>query len=130
MANPTCNATTWITNAASYQQAALNRKFQHGLRIHAKALQLAAIGGSDYTADLNSLVEASEVLAGGMSDDQVMAASIAIGYANAVSAGAVEPNLTNKLEAIKSIVLHDEHKLCKAELLLDCELGRAKAYPQ
>ena len=131
MANPVCTATTWFENGKDYTIPFINPKQQKALELHALALELAAIGGTDYTADLTALVAASEALAAFANPDQITAANIAICYANAVSAGAADPGtIGDKLEATKSMVLYDDERLRKACTLLRCELGRAKNYVQ
>jgi hypothetical protein len=131
MANPVCTATTWFENGKEYTIPFINPKQQKALELHAMALELAAIGGTDYTADLTVLVDDSEVLAGFANPDQITAANIAICYANATEAGATVPAaIGDKLDATKSIVLYDDERLRKACTLLRCKLGRAEAYPQ
>jgi hypothetical protein len=131
MANPVCTTTIWIDNAKEYTSHFLNPKQQKCLELHAMALELAAIGGTDYTADLPSLITASEDLAGFMTEDQITAANISICYANAVEAGATVPAaIGDKLAAVKEMVLYDDERLRKACTLLRCKLGRAESYPQ
>jgi len=136
MANPTCTSTTWIENAAAYtgvgNGGSLDPKQQKALELHAMALELAAIGGTDYTAALETtLIEDADAIAAYMNEDQLCAAKIAICYANADSAGAADPgSITDKLEAVKSLVLFDCQRLDKAWTLLRCQLGRAKDYVQ
>jgi hypothetical protein len=131
MANPTCTTTVWVENAADYTQHFINTKQQKCLELHAMALELAAIGGTDYTADLTALITAAEELAGFMSCDQITAANVSICYANAAEAGALVPAATNdKIAAIKELVLYDDERLKRAWTLLRCKLGRAEAYEQ
>lgn len=133
MANPTCNATTLVTDAAAYRlDSDLNPKQQKCLEIYAKVLELAAIGGTDYTAALaTTLLQDAATLEIGFSPDEIRAAQIAVAFANAAAAGATVPaSINTKLANLGLLVQADDLLLDKALTLLKCKLGVHKAYPQ
>lgn len=132
MANPTCSQAELITNAAGYTDFQLDPKQRKCLLLLAKAYELAGIGGTDYTAVLDTtLVSAAQTLAGFMSCDQVLAAMIQLHFNNATAAGASVPaTIALKLAAIDRLVLLDDKTLENIDLLLTCNLGVHKAYPQ
>lgn len=133
MANPTCNATTLVTNAAPYRlDSDLNPKQQTCLSIYAKVLELAAMGGTDYSAVLETtLVSDAASLEIGFTPDEMTAAKIAINFQNATAAGASVPSSINtKLSNLGKLVFLDDLLLEKIEVMLNCKLGVHKAYPQ
>ena len=132
MANPICTATTLITNGACYRQSSINPIQQKALLIYAKVLELAAIGGIDYTAELvgdlltDSACPPTE-------PDNIRAANVAVAFANATSAGATVPDtIQTKIDAVKCLqnVSGGLERLEQIDLLLNCQLGRAKSYVQ
>lgn len=133
MANPTCNTTTLITNAAPFRQDSdLNPKQQMCLKIYAKVLELAAIGGTDYSAVLaTTLVSDAQTLELGFTADEITAANIAINFQNATAAGASVPaSINTKLSNIGKLIFVDDVLLSKIDTMLNCKLGVHKAYPQ
>jgi hypothetical protein len=121
-----------IDAANQFTSQTLSPPQQHALKIHAQVLELAAIGGTDYSATIaTTLIEDAETLARAMSVDQLRAAHVQIAYNNAAEAGATVPDaIGDKLEAAKHIALLDPKTLADIELLLRCKLGRAEGYPQ
>lgn len=118
------STTTWVEGASDYGAHLCNPKMQKALSIDAMALELAAVGGTDYTADYESLIAASDALSKWMNPDQLKAAEVAIDYANATGAGAsVEATLTLKLENAKKLLCYDEQTLDRARLYLKGALG-------
>lgn len=114
----------WIENAGAYQHFNLNPKQQLALKAHAMAIELAAIGGTDYTSDFESLIQASDTLNHWINPDQMMAAEIAIHYANATNAGGSPPAaIGDKLEEAKKLICYDEGRLKKAVVYLTGALG-------
>ena len=134
MANPTCSTTTLITNAACYRSSSIDPIQQKSLLIYGKILELAAIGGTDYTAAMTStLLTDTSALTGPLSQDDLTAANISTQFVNAAAAGASVPDtIQNKIAAVKCL----QHlpggmlALNRIDALLNCKLGRAKAYPQ
>jgi len=132
MANPICSATTLITNGACYRTSSINIVEQKALLIYAKVLELAAIGGTDYTAQLTgTLLTASACPP--YEPDNIRAGNVAVAFANAASAGAVVPStIQTKIAAVKCLKNVDGGlaRLEQIELLLNCKLGRHKNYVQ
>ena len=105
MSNPTCSTTTLITNAACYRQSSIDPIQQQALLIYGKVLELAAIGGTDYTAALTTtlLTDAAPVV-GALSADNVTAANISTQFVNAAAAGASVPStIQSKIAAVKCL---------------------------
>lgn len=129
MANPTCSNTQFVDDATCYQKHILNARQQKALLIYAKALELAAIGGTNYNAVLaTTLVDDAPCW---LTEDQKIAGRVNLAFVNAAAAGATVPSdLDDKMAAIKCIMLVDPEKLDAMDLWLTCQLGRHKAYPQ
>lgn len=129
MANPTCSNTQFVDDATCYQKHILNAKQQKALLIYAKALELAAIGGTDYTDALSTtLVEDAPCW---LTVDQKIAATINVAFVNAAGSGATVPaDLDDKIAAIKCLLLVDPEKMDAILLWLTCQLGKHKAYVQ
>jgi len=133
MANPTCSTTTLITDAAPYRlDSDLNPKQQKCLLLYAMALELNAIGGTNYTSSLaTTMVSDALTLENGMTTDQVTAALINLGFVRATAAGASVPSdLATKLSNLGLLIEFDDVTLNKIFLLLTCKLGVHKGYPQ
>lgn len=131
MSNPTCTAAELIDNAKNYTSETLNPQQRAALLIHAQVLELATLGGDDYSATIDTtLIEDAESLARAMTEDQLQAARIQIAYNNADAAGAAVPDLDTKLSATSRLALADPKTLHDIALLLACKLGVHKAYPQ
>ena len=105
---------------------------QWALLIYAKVLELAAIGGTNYTAQLTgTLLQAAACPPS--TDDEVMAANINVAFNNATSAGATPPStIQTKIAAVKRLqhVPGGLNKLKQIDLYLNCALGRSKSFPQ
>lgn len=132
MANPVCGSTTWIDNAACYTQLTLDPMKQKALRAYAMALELAAIGGTNYLDTLSTtlITDAVQTVCA-ITKDQRTAAYISIAFANATTAGASVPaTLDLKLDAVKCLATIDPEEMDKVLLLLTCKLGVHKAYVQ
>lgn len=120
---------TWVEGAADYQHFNLNPKQQLALQVHAMAIELATVGGADYTADFESLIEASDGLNHWMNPDQIVAAETAIRYANATNAGGSPPAaIGDKLEAAKKLTAYDLRRLERAKLYLTGALGYSSTF--
>lgn len=104
------------------------------LLLYGMVLELAAIGGTDYSAELTGdLLTDTAGLTGTLTKDQLIAGLIARQFANATAAGASVPaDIDDKLSAIKCLqhVPGGMAKLEQIYLLLFCKLGVHKAYVQ
>lgn len=134
MAAPTCTATTLITNATCYKQSTIDAIEQQALRVYGMVLELAAIGGTDYTSTMTSTLNTDTTsLLGALREDQIKAGFIAKQFDFATAAGASVPaTLKLKLDAINCLkhVPGGFQTLRQMELLLMCKLGVHRAYPQ
>lgn len=131
MANPTCTKANLVAGMACYKGTRLSTHDQQTRLVYFKVLQLAAIGGTDYTSAVNTLFADANTLACGFQPDDYDAANVRIQENNAGSAGATIPSTQAALaDAVKCYKKFDERQLKQANLLLDCALGRAKSYPQ
>lgn len=131
MANPTCTQATLIEGGKCLKTLDLHRR--KAFKVYAMAKQLDAIGGTDYTDFTDgTLNEAATAYCGLLADrDALAVAWLVIESNNATAAGATIPSdIQDIATAIKCLANFPDFKLLTMELLLRCELGRAKAYPQ
>lgn len=101
--------------------------------IYGMILELAAIGGTDYSSDLPGLLSAAAQLTGSLGDDELLAGLISRQFANATAAGATVPDtLADKMSAIACLqnLPRSPLQLYQIYLLLFCKLGVHKAYVQ
>lgn len=122
---PTCNAVTLKSGAACYLFGPLTPFQQKALIIYAKALELAAIGGADYTASLSTtLLSDANSATCGMDEANRIAARVNLALFYAAEAGATVPAALNtKMNAIRCLAEADQHALDEADLWLTCQLG-------
>ena len=132
MANPTCNATTLITNGAPYKLSTIDSVRRKALRIYAMALELDALGGTDYTTELTG-----ELLADSKGPpslpNEVEAALVAIAFDRATAAGASVPATLNEKLAVVKALIHVPggcERLDNITAWLECSLGVHKSFPQ
>lgn len=130
MANPSC--TSIVANTAYTQIGGITKKQQRALLIYANALQLAAIGGTDYTASLaTTLLSDAAAAVDPLTDDDMQSAWIDLAFKQAAAAGASVPaTMAAKVTAVARLAYATDEQLDQAELLLECKLGVSKAYPQ
>jgi hypothetical protein len=131
MSNPVCNNST--LNQPCYKAGqAITAKQQKALKVYARVLELAAIGGTDYSATMSStLLSDAAVLANGYEESDRDAALVGLAFTKATAAGASVPSTLNaKIAAANCLVSADERQLEEAILLLECKLGFHKSYPQ
>lgn len=101
--------------------------------VYGMILELAAIGGTDYSAALATLLSDTAQLTGSLGKDELMAGLIARQFANATAAGASVPDtLADKMSAIACLqnLPSSPLQLYQIYLLLFCKLGVHKAYVQ
>jgi len=134
MANPTCSSTVLVTNAAPFMAGAgIDNKRQMVLLIYAMLLELAAIGGTDYSGvgGREQMMQDAATLEIGETNDELDAGLISLAFTRATAAGASVPaTLALKLAAVPRLPCNDDMLLKKAFVLLTCKLGVHKAYPQ
>jgi hypothetical protein len=135
MANPTCTVAQFTSSAIAPCLKKFDRTERLSLLIYFNALELAAIGGTNYNAQLGhagTLMTSAECYKQELSkQNPVVIPSIpylVIAYNNAINAGAsVATDLTAAIACNKDFTL--QQKAAQA-LLLACSLGSHKAYPQ
>jgi hypothetical protein len=107
----------------------LSRIQQKALIIYAKVLELAAVGGTDYSSAISTtLVSDALSTTCGMNDGDLEAALVNINFLNAEAAGATVPaSLNAKMNAVRCLIAVDEALLNKLDLFLTCQLGEHAA---
>jgi hypothetical protein len=134
MSRPTetaCTRATFTEDVACLKN--FNSHQRLALLIYFNALELAALGGTDYTAQLGPDGELATDSACNLTLDstQQELAELLISQNNASDAGATVP-ATNALlaEAIKCLQNQPPAMLSAMSKTLFCQLGRHAAYPQ
>lgn len=129
MANPTCTRASFITGGACFKQFHAQRR--HALKLFFMSQQLAAIGGTAYTLGPAGTLNTAAAAYSTMNEEERDVARLVIEYNNAVEAGAsitaTQAALATSIACLENFT---EPQLEAMELVLRCELGRAKAYPQ
>lgn len=131
MANPVCTVATLAESNPGFGLQGLNRKQYETALIYFMVLELAAIGGTNYAAGMNTtLVNDAKQLVGTMDRNQRRIALLNIARNRAVTAGASVPASVNALNALTSCCFQAAPDLESILILLMCRLGVHKAYPQ
>jgi hypothetical protein len=129
--NPTCTTASLAETTPGYGLQGLNPRQYKAAAIYFKVLELAAVGGTDYRAVLNStLISDAVTLVGRMDRNQRRIARMQILANNATASGASMPATVNALNALTKCCFQSYQDLDAIELLLDCKLGVHKSYPQ
>lgn len=136
MSNPVCSTTTLVTNVACFQGTVLDDQHYLALKIYFGVLELAALGGTNYTNGLSgvgtgTLITDTAALFQTMNLDDLKTSDLAIAYGNAVASGAAPSSNINTLaQNIKCLINTPYHELERKWLLIKCKLGVHKSYPQ
>lgn len=131
MANPTCTRASLIAGKACLNGTLLDAKAKLVRRVYFDMLQLAAIGGTDYSSAIATMNVDANSLSCGFKPDDFAAAELVIASNNATAAGASVPSTKATLAAaVKCLENYTPEQLRQMQLLLYCKLGQAKAYPQ
>lgn len=132
MANPVCNSTVWVDQAACYVGNEIPPNVQLALLIYGKVLELAALGGTSYlTTKHTTLITNAVQAVCAITPDRIKAARIAIQFANATTVGAAVPATINlKMAQIACLQNTPVATLELVNLFLDCSLGYHAAFPQ
>lgn len=122
---PTCTAASLAATNRGYGLDGFNpQQYKAGL-IYLKVLELAAIGGTDYSAVMTTtLISDANTLAGNLDRNQRNIAMLNIAANNAEAAGATVPPLTT-LNAATRCCFQSAADLDAVLLLLECQLGSA-----
>lgn len=128
MARPSesaCTRETFVDNPC-YTRLGLNERA--ALMVYLKALELDALGGTDYT-DPETLNTAAVCLHT-LGADQQAVAELVIQAGNASDAGADIPTTAEIPAAVACFKNYTLSQLNSMELFLDCQLGRHETFPQ
>ena len=129
MANPTCTTASLITSCF---KCPLQEKQRMAFKVWFMVNELAAIGGTDYTAALGTtLLDDANDLISAMTRDDREVAELSIAFNNAVEAGAtLSTDVNTLIEDVRLLVDASDDQLQQMYLLLLCKLGVHKDYPQ
>lgn len=130
MANPTCTSVSLVENFPCLSGRSLTIEEQKAIKIWFNVKELAALGGTDYSAVLTStLISDATTLAYRLTPSQFRTAYLAIAANNAVAAGATIPSSPDTLmENVKCLKNYPNLKWI--DLLLTCALGKHATFPQ
>jgi len=119
---PSADPEVIVTASSCYRQSSLILSQQKALLLYAKMLELAAIGGTDYTDDLDGLLVAS--ICPPAFENNIEAAYLSIAFNNAIAAGAVVPStIAGKMISATCLTSIPMATLDQIELLLTSLLG-------
>lgn len=132
MANPLCTQASIITGATCFFN--FNAQDRAAIQIYLNSIELAAIGGTNYTLGSGGTLSLASVCLKQLENQVFRAPSpyeVFIQSNNATSAGASIPaDPTAYAAAIACLKNFPEQDLAAMQLQLLCELGRHKSYPQ
>jgi len=121
---PICTREALAETNPGFGLAGLNRRQYEAALIVFKVLELAAIGGTDYTTTLTTdLIDDAKQLVGTMDGNQRRIAMLNIARNNAIAAGASVPADVNALNALSACCLQATADLESILILLECQLG-------
>lgn len=127
MPKPVCSQSK-ILGPCYLTPGAINPRQQKAYKIYANILELASIGGVDYTGRFTLLLADAASLGCGMLEPDREAARVQIALNNATAAGASVPATLNALQAkANCIVEWNDQQLSEVEMLLECALGKHSA---
>jgi hypothetical protein len=128
MAAPICTAASLMSLTGCFQGT---REANRRKRIYAKAVQLKAIGGGDYTTGLSTTLVTAVACLIPLYPDQRDSIRTAIEYNKASNAGAtISSNPSTVAISTKCLKGVPNNTLEVMEIFLDCQLGYGHAYPQ
>lgn len=131
MANPVCTAATLAETNPVFGLQGLNKKQYQAATLYFMVLELAAMGGTNYTSVINStLISDATALVKTMDPNQRRIALLNIARNRAIAAGASVPATANALNALTACCFQGFSDLEAIEILLLCKLGVHKAYTQ
>lgn len=134
MANPVCGVSSYDPGCS--QLTNITVKELKAQIVYLMALQLAAIGGTDYTQTLaTTLYQDSQTGTIGFDKSHVLSAEVDVwlNKANAAltaGSGGTAPGFQDRMTIIACILNIPEADLDKMKLWLLCNLGRSAPYPQ
>ena len=120
----TCTREALIEGGACYAKLSKDRQ-RLAFRVYLAILELEAVGGTDYTNDIDGLQTASKCL-NTLNPDQRQVADMTIDAQNAEDAGADVPtDMTDVMEAIVCLQNYTDQQLDTFYRYLRCLLGPA-----
>lgn len=125
---PVCTLAELVSSSTCFK--CMDSHQRQALGVYLKVLQLAAIGGSDYTAQMghSGTLNTDSAAFKTMNFDERWLGRLAILVNNAEAAGATIPDTTPALiDAFDCLLCFDENALDRMDLLLTCELGEGAA---
>lgn len=125
---PICTRDTLIESGACLNGNLLSEHDRKVRQVWFMAKQLAAVGGNDYTADIEGLNTDANTMTCGMSSNDKKTAEIVIEKNNAVAAGAAISSDKDTLAGdVKCLDNYSDTVLENMILTLRCQLGEAAA---
>lgn len=125
---PVCTLDELVSGSTCFK--CMDSHQRQALMVYLKVLQLAAIGGTDYTAQMGhgGLLNTDSAAFKTMTFEDRWLARLAILSNNAEAAGATIPATTPLLmDAFDCLLCFDQNALDRMDLLLTCELGEGAA---
>lgn len=131
MAAPVCTKAALLQEAVCYGGCTFNTHEQLALEVYARMQTLAAIGGTNYVNDEDTLAIDANNLFGQVENAQRREMQLAILLNNADASGAAISADPNTLKGFIKVLAHyDDAMLQAMNLLLQCQTGASKDYPQ
>ena len=131
MAAPVTNVDTLINASACYSGQKLGLADQKSIQVYLLAVQLAAIGGTNYVGNLERLLLNDSVCYQNKQPAELRQIELQIDYNNAVNAGGViSTDVSDQLAQAACIRNAQIEQLDGMILYLMASLGYAKTYPQ
>jgi hypothetical protein len=122
---PTCTKSALAETNVVFGLDGLNEVQQKALMIYLNVLELAAVGGTDYSAAMTTtLIADATALVSTMNPNQRRIALLNIAYNNAVAAGATVPTSIQELNAATGCCFQNFSDLDAILILLACKLGK------
>jgi hypothetical protein len=120
--SPVCTEVALNAAATCYKEGVMDGKKRLAIQVYTMMLELAALGGTDWSADSGGLLAAScafrkQTMAG---RDAMLTAIFA---ANAEGAGASVPDFSDAVEAVNCLLNYDVDALDAMWNQLICSLG-------
>jgi len=128
VAAPICTAASLMSGTACFRGG---REGNLRKRIYAKAVQLKAIGGTDYTSALSTTLVTAVACLVPLYPDQRDSIRTVIEYNKASNAGATISSSPSTVAASTNCLKNVTNNTLEVmEIFLDCQLGYGHAYPQ
>lgn len=121
---PTCTRASLISNSACFNGTRLSEHDQMVRRVYFDMLQLAALGGTNYSSAISTMAADANTLSCGFQPDNFDAAELVIASNNATAAGATVPTGATLADAVKCLDNYTDYQLKQMQLLLYCKLGK------